>query len=77
MFGEKNTVFQHKNLIPPVKHGCDSITFWAGFTACGPGLLAIKDSKHESRTQVEPEINTRTAETMWGRMCMKTKTGCD
>ena len=38
-----NTAFQHKNHVPSVKHGGDSIMVWACFAAPEPGRLAIID----------------------------------
>ncbi len=40
---KENTAFQHKNRIPSVKHGGESIMVWAYFDASGPGRLAIID----------------------------------
>ncbi len=38
---KKNTAFQHKNLIPSVKHGIGGIMVWACFTASEPGRTTI------------------------------------
>ena len=34
---KENTVFQHKNFIPSVKHGGGSIMVWVCCAASGPG----------------------------------------
>ncbi len=47
MFGEKNTAFQLKNLIPSVKRGGSTMT-WACFAASWPGQPAIIDGTMNS-----------------------------
>uniref|UniRef100_A0A671SG18 Transposase Tc1-like domain-containing protein n=1 Tax=Sinocyclocheilus anshuiensis TaxID=1608454 RepID=A0A671SG18_9TELE len=44
---KEHTAFQHKYLIPSVKHG-GGIMVWAGFAASGPGWLAIIDGTMNS-----------------------------
>uniref|UniRef100_A0A8C4TBF5 Transposase n=1 Tax=Erpetoichthys calabaricus TaxID=27687 RepID=A0A8C4TBF5_ERPCA len=45
---KENTVFQHKNLMPSVKHGGGSVMVWACFAASGPGQLAFIDGTMNS-----------------------------
>ncbi|KAG2458113.1 TCB1 transposase, partial [Polypterus senegalus] len=45
---KENTAFQHKNLIPSVKHGGGSIMVWACCAASGPGRLAFIDGTMNS-----------------------------
>ena len=40
---KENTAFQHKNLVPSVKHDGSIIVVWLCFAASGPGWLAIID----------------------------------
>ncbi|MEE6512677.1 hypothetical protein FKM82_019812 [Ascaphus truei] len=39
--GKKQTAYQHKHLIPAVKHGGGVVMIWASFAATGPGNLAV------------------------------------
>ena len=39
-----NTAYQHKHLIPTVKHGGGGLMMWACFAATGPGHLAVIES---------------------------------
>ena len=44
-----NTAYQHKHLIPTVKHGGGGLMIWACSAATGPGHLAvINSSVHQS-----------------------------
>ncbi len=47
LWRKEHTAFQHKNLIPSMKHGDGSIV-WACFAASGPGQLAIIDGTMNS-----------------------------
>lgn len=42
------TAFDHKNLIPTVKHGGGNIMVWGSFAASGPGQLTIIESTMNS-----------------------------
>jgi len=39
-----NTAYQHKHLIPTVRHGGGGMMIWACFAAEGPGHLAVIES---------------------------------
>lgn len=41
MFGENQTVYQHKHPPPAVKHRGGGVMIWACFTATGPGQLVV------------------------------------
>lgn len=45
---KKNTAFEHKNLVPTVKHGGGSIMVWGCFSSKGPGQLALIDGRMDS-----------------------------
>ncbi len=45
---KEHTAFQHKNLIPSVKHGGASIMAWACSAASWPGQPAIIDGTMNS-----------------------------
>ena len=48
MFGENQTAYQHKHLIPTVKHGGGGLMIWACSAATGPGQLAVIESTMNS-----------------------------
>ena len=43
-----NTAYQHKHLIPTVKHGGEGLMMWACSAATGPGHLAVIESTMNS-----------------------------
>lgn len=57
---KENTEFQHKNLIPSVKHGVGVIMVWACL-ASGPGRLAIVDGTMNSWLYQQLKENVRTS----------------
>ena len=55
-----NTAYQHKHLIPAVKHGGGGLIIWACSAATGPGHLAVIESTmNSSGYQSIPESNVR------------------
>ncbi|MEE6519334.1 hypothetical protein FKM82_031075 [Ascaphus truei] len=55
-----NTAYQHKHLIPTVKHGGEVVMIWACFAATGHGNLAVIESTmHSSVYQSILESNVR------------------
>lgn len=38
---KNNTVYQHKHLIPTLKHDGGTVEIWVSFEATGPGQLAV------------------------------------
>jgi len=39
--GENQTAYQHKRIIPTVKHGGGGLMIWADFSATGPGHQSV------------------------------------
>ena len=55
-----NTAYQHKHLIPTVKHGGGGLMIWAGSAATVPGHLAVIESTlNSSGYQSILELNVR------------------
>ena len=58
---EPNTAYEHKHLIPTVKHGGGGMMIWACFAVTGPSHLAVFESTMNSAYQSILELNMRSS----------------